>query len=651
MSSFEEKKAEETAAEAGETAAEAGKTAAEAGKTAAEAGETAAVAEEIAAVAEEIAARAEAGEAKVQLVDVLEPMTSYMHDEELAKLMQVSKGLNTGLKDKFTPVQIKAIKDAPRLKFLERVEKTKLVCEAQRELRELDDDEFETKYCHELRETNSKSIIRRHLFLFKKNCDGLPGLLGAPAAIEKFNNLYERRQVELLYEIIKPGMDPPDDRTVSMWVSRRDLLCLRLNDPPSIFTIGAVVKLGVLKNDKQHSKKMAKISSVTLTGNRENGHVRVILNREGWSGQPVIDVGFDEVESLTLNGNAQLTAQLTDLDLDGIEFMKRLRELNLENNQLECLPPIPWVQILNISHNKIKSLKKCHCVDDGLFFSRRDPGNYFQIVELYVNDNQITSLEGVRFPMSLKVLNLRGNPLTCLDKAVFPIGLNTFELDARNVTSLTEFVIPTHLLRSLDFAPEEVLSKYVIMKQDAHQAAYRTDGRRTTSMFLLKTSRLAHAAEVLDLDLVEALPLSNHTDGEVARRNFNFWDSRTEKLIKLREEGFSVAELKALGAEHEAEHVLSSAGYSRDEIHGTSSSFRRSMDNSDSDGGAAGHGNDKEYAQGNTSGRSKSKSSLSHRGRVNKNKTRRRQRQRRQSKRNRKNKYSHRRRSAKSKSK
>ena len=439
-------------------------------------------------------------------------------------------------------------------------------------------------------------------------------------------------------------MDPPDDRTVSMWVSRRDLLCLPLIDPPSIFTRGAVVKLGVLKNDnKQHSKKMAKISSVTLTGkrdrgNRENGHVEVILDSEGWRGQPVIDVGFDEVESLTLNGNAQLT----DLDLDGIEFMKQLKELNLENNQLECLPPIPWVQILNISHNKIKSLKKCHCVNDALFF-RRDTDNYSRIVELYVNDNQITSLEGVRFCMSLKVLELRGNPLTCLDKAVFPIGLDTFELDARNVTSLTEFVIPTHLLRSLDFAPEEVLSKYVIMKQNAHQAAYRDDVRITTSMFLLKTSRMAHAAGVLELELVEAFPLSNHTDDEVARQD---WDSRTEKLIKLREEGFTVAELKALGAEH----GLRYAGYSWDEIHGTDV-----MDNGDSDGGAAGHGNDKEYAQGNTSGCSKS--SLSNRGRGNKSKTRRRQRQGRQgrqSKRNkmqRKNKYSRRRRSSKSKSK
>ena len=636
MSSLEKEKAGETAAAAGETAA---------GETAA--GETAAAEEE---TAEEIAARAEAGEAKVQLVDVLEPMASYMHDEhdeELAKLMQVSRGFNTGLKENLTPVKIKAMK-AARLELLERVEKTKLVCKAQRELRELDDDEFETKYCHELRGINSKSIIRRHLFLFKKNCDGLPGLLGAPAAIEKFNNLYERRQVELLYEIIKPGMDPPDPRTISMWVSRRDLLCLRLNDPPSIFTRGAVVKLGVLKNDKQHSKKMAKISSVTLTGkrdmdNRENGHVRVILNREGWSGQPVIDVGFDEVESLTLNGNAQLT----DLDLDGIEFMKQLRELNLENNQLECLPPIPWVQILNISHNKIKSLKKCHCVNDALFF-RRDPDNYSRIVELHVNDNQITSLEGVRFCMSLKVLELRGNPLTCLDKAVFPIGLNTFELDAQNVTSLTEFVIPTHLLRSLDFAPEEVLSKYVIMKQNAHQAAYRDDVRITTSMFLLKTSRMAHAAGVLELELVEAFPLSNHTDDEVARQD---WETRSNGLIKLREEGFTVAELKALGAED----GLRFAGYSWDEINGTSSSFQRRLDDSDSDGGAAGHGNDKEYAQGNTSGCSKS--SLSNRGRGNKSKTRRRQRQGRQgrqSKRNkmqRKNKYSRRRRSSKSKSK
>jgi hypothetical protein len=190
----------------------------------------------------------------------------------------------------------------------------------------------------------------------------------------------------------------------------------------------------------------------------------------------------------------------------------------------------------------------------------------------------------------------------------------------------------------LDFAPEEVLSKYVIMKQNAYHAADKPDGRRTTSMFLLKTSRLAHAAGVLELELVEAFPLSNHTDDEVARQD---WESRTEKLIKLREEGFTVAELKALGAED----GLRFAGYSWDDIHGTRS-------NGDSDGGAAGHGNDKEYAQGNTSGCSKS--SLSNRGRGNKSKTRRRQRQGRQSKRNkmqRKNKYSRRRRSSKSKSK
>ena len=152
-------------------------------------------------------------------------------------------------------------------------------------------------------------------------------------------------------------------------------------------------------------------------------------------------------------------------------------------------------------------------------------------------------------------------------------------------------------------------------------------------MFLLKTSRMAYAAGVLELELVEAFPLSNHTDDEVARQN---WETRSNGLIKLREEGFTVAELKALGAED----GLRFAGYSWDDIHGTRS-------NGDSDGGAAGHGNDKEYAQGNASGRSKS--SLSHRGRGNKSKTRR----RRQSKRNKmqpktKYKYSRRRRPAKS---
>ena len=473
--------------------------------------------------AEETAAAGAEETAKFQLLDVLESMTSCVSVGVLAKLMPVSKIFNTALKEKLTPVHIEAM-EAMKAEILEKKKKVDFICAARRLLEY--DYQFKPKYCAGVTPGNC-DLIRRLLVLFVKNCDGLP--------IEKFNKLYESRQVDLLFDILKPQSPQPESR---------DRLCSLLREPPSVFTRGAIVKLGP-------SKILGKISSVTLTGERdkgkrENGHLTIELNETGSS----VNVGFDEVESLTLNGT-----QLTDLDLDGIEMMRNLGELNLENNQLECLPPLFKVRTLNVSNNKIKFLTKCRC--DSLTGSHFDIYSIKGLEELLVNNNQITSLEGVIFYARLTRLELSGNPLTCLDKTVLPISLNVFELDAQNVTSLTDFEIPTHLLPSLNFAPG-VLSKYVTITKNTDNIFYRNKGR-TITMFLLKPAR-----------------------------------------------------------------------------------------ESDSHGGAAGHGDDKEYAQGNTSGRS-----LSHRGRGNKSKTRRRQRQR-QSKRNklqRKNKYSRRRQSAKSKSK
>ena len=51
------------------------------------------------------------------------------------------------------------------------------------------------------------------------------------------------------------------------------------------------------------------------------------------------------------------------------------------------------------------------------------------LTRLYLNDNQISSLDGVVFPSGLVQLYLNGNQITSLDGVVFPSGLVQLYLD------------------------------------------------------------------------------------------------------------------------------------------------------------------------------------------------------------------------------
>ena len=166
-------------------------------------------------------------------------------------------------------------------------------------------------------------------------------------------------------------------------------------------------------------------------------------------------------------------------DLDGIQLLSSLEHLDLQRNKIVCLAPYKFhkkLTYLNLSYNLIQSLSQCHYRErqfDGHYRERQFDVKLPKNLEvLLVDNNQITSLEGVTFPPKLQKLTLHGNPITSLDRVVLPNSLQVLFLDTEKVTSLTDFQLPMRLIQQLKPFPPDVLKKYDIKEEPFDMAKY-----------------------------------------------------------------------------------------------------------------------------------------------------------------------------------
>ena len=145
--------------------------------------------------------------------------------------------------------------------------------------------------------------------------------------------------------------------------------------------------------------------------------------------------------------------------------MSSLEQLDLQHNKIVCLAPYKFhkeLTHLNLTDNLIQSLTQCHYREKQ--YDVKLPKN---LKVLFLENNQITSLEGVEFPPKLEVLTLYGNPITSLDRVVLPNSLQVLFLDTEKVTSLTDFQLPSSLIPHLKPFPPDVLNKYDIKKESS----------------------------------------------------------------------------------------------------------------------------------------------------------------------------------------
>ena len=198
-----------------------------------------------------------------------------------------------------------------------------------------------------------------------------------------------------------------------------------------LFRIGTSVIVQGLLGTKQHNGKTGK---VIVPYDEDSGRVGVMLSDgvtkinvkpenlvlEARTVQQFLPHSTDEILAMTklkLNGQG-----ITDLD--GIEFMMmgNLVDLDLEDNEIVCLAPQIFpksLKRLNLSHNRIKSLKEC-------FFSKTRLQQFQQLppeFEEFREGVDDTRLEAVKLPKKLEILLVADNEIDSIDEVVFPLIL------------------------------------------------------------------------------------------------------------------------------------------------------------------------------------------------------------------------------------
>ena len=124
--------------------------------------------------------------------------------------------------------------------------------------------------------------------------------------------------------------------------------------------------------------------------------------------------------------------------LVGVQFPPGLIRLYLVNTNIGSFEGAQFTHELKrlyLSENKITSLSL-----QGLQL-QLPPG----LTELKLDRNQITTLQGIRFPIGLTSLDLYKNQITSLEGAQFPPGLRNLNLDDNQITTLKGLPLPPGL--------------------------------------------------------------------------------------------------------------------------------------------------------------------------------------------------------------
>lgn len=174
-------------------------------------------------------------------------------------------------------------------------------------------------------------------------------------------------------------------------------------------------------------ENLVNLTTLNLQGNRIDSLDGVDLSK--LSKLEVLVLGDNELKEFREVEFASLK-RLTHLDLsgngieslEGIKFPENLTVLHLENNGITSITDADFRYLdrlgrIDFAENKIETL-------EGIDFS-----NLENLTHLYFNNNQITSLERVKFPHSLKELRLDNNQIDTM--AGFKEAFS--ELKLRNV--------------------------------------------------------------------------------------------------------------------------------------------------------------------------------------------------------------------------
>lgn len=229
-----------------------------------------------------------------------------------------------------------------------------------------------------------------------------------------------------------------------------------------LFDIGTQVKIQGLVNAKQHN---GKTGGVIKTYDEETGRVSVRLSDgatidvkpanlvlESRVVEQFLPRSISEILAMTklkLNGQG-----ITDLT--GIEMMDSLVDLDLENNEIVCLAPQRFpksLRTLNLSNNRIKSLKEC-------FYSKT---RFQKLLDLppefeEYREGVDTRLEAVKLPNKLEVLTVCDNEIDSIDDVVFPSSLTTLSLEGNRIRLLDHRVSFPDSLRLLDLSENDITS-------------------------------------------------------------------------------------------------------------------------------------------------------------------------------------------------
>ena len=132
------------------------------------------------------------------------------------------------------------------------------------------------------------------------------------------------------------------------------------------------------------------------------------------------------------------------------EYIDALASNELKDSSVDCFIKLSGIYISSLEGIQFPEVIKCF---HPYFRGIRD----HPLTKLRLDNNKLTSLDGVVFPPNLADLQLQNNQITSLDGVVFPPKLANLQLWNNQITSLDGVAIPPGLV-SLDLANNKITS-------------------------------------------------------------------------------------------------------------------------------------------------------------------------------------------------